>query len=293
MDDYVRSLRARILDGEEPEPTVQHDIATGTGIMSLDLCLGGGLPSGMVEISGEESCGKTALLGHIMATAQQSGMEVALCISEPYDSYYMQDLGVDEDHLVTIRAKNFETMVELAAAFLKTSGRMVAIDSITGFRLRDETFGWWREVTDYLESLRDHVPLGSLVVGVSQMRAKRSADSRQYRGSESALRRGKVLFDVSLEVSRKEVKDDTYTMVVVVNQNILGHPSSWVELPAVKGGGVSVVRDIVRVALKTGVLKQRGPAIHLYDIFLGQGEEAAAQRLVQDQELWNKLMAKL
>lgn len=46
----------------------------GTGSLSLDLALGGGVPRGrVVEIFGPESSGKTTLSLHIIAEAQKSG----------------------------------------------------------------------------------------------------------------------------------------------------------------------------------------------------------------------------
>ena len=52
--------------------------AIPTGSLSLDLALGiGGVPRGrIVEIYGPESCGKTTLALHIVASAQKSGGEI-------------------------------------------------------------------------------------------------------------------------------------------------------------------------------------------------------------------------
>ena len=48
--------------------------STSTGVVSLDATIGGKLPSGIVEIFGEASSGKSTLLYEIIATAQSSGM---------------------------------------------------------------------------------------------------------------------------------------------------------------------------------------------------------------------------
>ena len=53
--------------------------AISTGSLSLDLALGvGGVPRGrIIEVYGPESCGKTTLALHVVASAQKAGGEAA------------------------------------------------------------------------------------------------------------------------------------------------------------------------------------------------------------------------
>ena len=76
--------------------------AIPTGSLSLDLALGiGGVPRGrIVEIYGPESCGKTTLALHIVASAQKSGGEAAyIDVEHALEPAYARALGVDIDNL--------------------------------------------------------------------------------------------------------------------------------------------------------------------------------------------------
>src|ERR671915_2494607 len=71
-----------------------------TGSIALDLALGvGGIPRGRVtEIFGPESSGKTTLVQHIIAEAQQRGGVVAFIdVEHALDPIYAKRLGVNID----------------------------------------------------------------------------------------------------------------------------------------------------------------------------------------------------
>ena len=77
--------------------------AISTGSLSLDLALGiGGVPRGrIVEIYGPESCGKTTLALHIVASAQKGGGEAAyIDVEHALEPAYARALGVNIDELL-------------------------------------------------------------------------------------------------------------------------------------------------------------------------------------------------
>ena len=77
--------------------------AISTGSLSLDLALGiGGVPRGrIVEIYGPESCGKTTLALHVVASAQKGGGEAAyIDVEHALEPAYARALGVDIDNLL-------------------------------------------------------------------------------------------------------------------------------------------------------------------------------------------------
>ena len=77
--------------------------AISTGSLSLDLALGiGGVPRGrIVEIYGPESCGKTTLALHIVASAQKNGGEAAyIDVEHALEPAYARALGVNIDELL-------------------------------------------------------------------------------------------------------------------------------------------------------------------------------------------------
>lgn len=285
---FIEEEMNRVFNGPEDPHVVVPDISVPTGILSLDLCLGGGLPTGLTEIYGEESTGKTALVGHIIASAQQNDMETMLCSSALYDSLYMKKLGVDESNLVLVRARYIEVLLDVVLMFLSSSRlkgkrRLIAIDDMSGFRPIDSvTFDEWnRMMYQAMEEFSSMIPIGSVVVIVNQARAHKISDNR-YKGTESAARWVGDLFDVRLELSRKDVHHSDYTLIANIVQSRVGRPHRWIEVPCRKGRGVDIWRDCVRTGTRCGWLERKGNFYYLNGESLGHGEVEAARTLAND-----------
>lgn len=289
--DYEDMDVSTAFDFEEQE--IKKDLATRTGVMSLDLCLGGGLPSGITEIYGEESTGKTALAACVLSSAQASGMTSMFCASEKYDPPYMKSLGVVESDLILMRGL-IEPMVEIASAFLDRDGRrLVVIDSLTAFRSRDEDpTTWGLNVLKMMEELRNVIRVGSLVVVVNQVRSV-YRDGKPTSRTESAARRVDDMFDVRIELSRKDVSENQYTMVANIVKSAFGRPGVWTELPSVKGKGVDLWRDYVRVAAHIGVISKKGGHYYFEGKYMANGEDEMVDLLRSDNALFGIVLHKI
>jgi len=260
---------------ELPRPALR------TGILSLDMALGGGLASGIVELHGDESTGKTALLGYLIGAAQRRQFATALCPTEYLDIPYLEDLGVDPKLLAIIRG-SIGSVQPLARDFLCSDFRLLAVDSLTALRPADESYeNWNEEVFHFLSLLSSVCSSSSVVVVTNQSRARRSIRPGKVltRGTETAARRFTDLFNVRLEVGRDQVSRDTYTMVVNIEANVLSKPAVLVQLPVRKGYGVQVSLDTLRVALERGYIEQAGSRYYLNGEELGHGEKEAAAAL--------------
>ncbi|KAM1166458.1 hypothetical protein ACFX2G_026193 [Malus domestica] len=83
-----------------------------SGCLTLDLALGGGLPTGrIVEIFGPESSGKTTLALH--AIAEKLGGNAMLVDAEhAFDPAYSKALGVDVENLIVCQPDHGEMALE-------------------------------------------------------------------------------------------------------------------------------------------------------------------------------------
>ena len=105
------------------------DVETiSTGSLTLDLALGGGLPTGrIIEIFGPESSGKTTLTLETIAAAQKEGKQCAFIDAEhALDPIYAKHLGCDIDELLISQPDTGEQALEILDA-LSRSG---AVDLI-------------------------------------------------------------------------------------------------------------------------------------------------------------------
>ena len=87
-----------------------------TGSLSLDLALGiGGVPRGrIIEIYGPESCGKTTLALHVVASAQKMGGEAAyIDVEHALEPAYARALGVDIDNLLISQPDTGEQALDI------------------------------------------------------------------------------------------------------------------------------------------------------------------------------------
>ncbi len=276
--------------------------STSTGVVTLDLALGGGLPSGAVEIYGPPSAGKSSLILEMVATAQRQGHAVALCPSEYLDIPYMRRIGVDLDHLLLITANTGEWTLEVAFKFIEEHRKegqdvLLAIDSATSLRPVNDEFGEWNLMLDHFLnwSLPELGPR-SVIVMTNQIRTRRSIQPEKFfvNGDiDSTARRILDRFSARLELSRTNVTDTRFTLVVNIVANVLSKPGLFIEVPFLKGSGVDTLRDLVRAASELGVIERFGSWLSFEDATLGHGESHAVTALEASPALAKRILDRL
>lgn len=104
-----------------------------TGILSLDIALGGGIPRGRFsEISGAYSSTKTSIALHIISKAQKLGLTCALAdVEGTTDEAFLKRFDIDVDSLIYYRPDGLEEATEVMLT-LQKSGKVQlgVIDSI-------------------------------------------------------------------------------------------------------------------------------------------------------------------
>jgi recombination protein RecA len=262
---------------------VTQGTSSRTGIPSLDIMLGR-LPWGFVELAGEPSTGKTGMVYQLLAQAQTDMCPVALLASEILDVPYMTRAGLNPESLPVFLGAN---AIGDFAQFIYDHPRcVVGIDSLTALRPEIEDASMWNEmIWAFLKMLTEALRPESCVIAVSQMR-KGPYSSKPL----SATKRFLDFFQTRLELSRKNVSDKRYDVIVNIAAHQLSLPARFVELPAIKGIGVDVPRDILRAAVSLQVLEKNG---HWYSFGgnwkLGPGEDSARAWLLSNPEALHML----
>ncbi len=280
-ENYVQAISRR---------EVTAGITFGSGIFSLDAELGGGIPAGVTEIYGDESVGKTTLVAQLISNAQACQFGTAICATELLDQAYFEKLGVNLDKLYVIRGGP-KKVLKRAREFLESGEHLALfIDSATALRPKvDEYNNWLGMWLSFFESVQME-PRSSIIM-VNQVRARRSVDPNRgfAGGTDSTARRISNFFAARMELSRENVTEFDYDLVVQIIANVLRPPMSYIEVPVTKGEGIDVWRDLVRVARKVGVIELRGSWYYYIgprsaelgrpDGRLGQGEFEVAKNL--------------
>lgn len=264
-------------------------VAFDTGIAGLNALLGGGFPSGLTEMYGGESVGKSSLAYQLIAAAQAHGLRATLCSTQRPHHGLMSRLGVDTKELCLLRARNLEDVAgALLEEFVPRVGALfLVVDAATGLRPNLDEPGVWSWVMEgFLTSLSNAMSPVSAALVINEVRSKRSADpSRTFAGgTDSAAKRLAGLFPTRLELIRDEVSEEEYSLVVHQVASNHRRPQQYVSLPAMKGQGVDVVTSLVRIASNMGVVEQKGSWLCYEGESLGQGAKSAASFLRADDQ---------
>lgn len=282
--------------------------AISTGSLSLDLALGiGGVPRGrIVEIYGPESCGKTTLALHIVASAQKGGGEAAyIDVEHALEPAYARALGVDIDELLISQPDTGEQALEITEQLVRSGALdVVVIDSVAALLPRSELEGEMGEssvgvvarlMSQALRKLAGVVSkTGCIVIFINQLREKIGV---MYGNPETTPggRALKYFASVRIDMRRIETLKSGTEMIgnrtrAKIVKNKVAPPFKEAEFDILYGQGISKVGEIIDLAVKLGLIDKAGAWFTVGDARL-QGRDNVKEYLNQNPEVSAKLEA--
>lgn len=292
--------KIHIMDGSN----IEHVPTTSTGILSLDLACGGGYPHGrLVEVSGDNSTGKTTLTLHAIAAAQAAGGTCAFIDAEhSLDLMYAQKLGVNVSQMLLSQPDSGEQVFDVTTGFAEQMGPgdIVVVDSvaaITPRALLECT------IDDMSKAPGLHARLmgigvtalnkivantGVTVFFTNQMRSKIGVTYgptthttggntlRFYASQRFEMRRGSQI-KVGDTVVGTEV-------VVTVTKNKVAPPFRKAKTANIFGEGMAPHVDVLQMGLTAGLIKKSGAWFSYAEEQLGQGFIKSAEVLKENPE---------
>src|SRR5213595_2257609 len=277
--------------------------AIPTGALSLDLALGvGGLPRGrIVEVFGPESSGKTTLIYHVIAEAQQRGGICAFIDAEhAMDPQYAKRIGVDIDELLVSQPDHGEQALEIADLLIRSGAvDVVAIDSVAALTPRSELEGQMGDQTVGLQARMMSQAMrklagnlnraNTLCVFTNQIREKVGV----MFGSPETQPGGRALkFYASqrLDIRRIETLKDGVEAVgnrvrVKVVKNQVAPPFRQAEFDIEFGRGISTAGCLIDLGLEHNIISKSGSFFSYGEERLGQGRNNAKAYLRENPAL--------
>ena len=265
----------------------------------------------IVEIYGPESSGKTTLTLHIVANAQRTGGICAFVDAEhALDPVYAKKLGVDFDNLLVSQPDTGEQALEIVEMLVRSSAvDVVVIDSVAALVPRVELEGEMGDShrraagsADVAGSPKAHRRIVAksntcTVVFTNQIREKIGV----MFGSPETTTGGRALkfyASVRLDIRRigRITDRDEVTgnrTKVTVKKNKIAPPFRVVEFDIMFSEGISLVGDVLDMAVEHGFVSKSGSWYCQGDIRLGQGRERAKQFLRDDPAMLKDLKEKL
>ncbi len=280
----------------------QMDNVISTGCLSLDVALGvGGVPKGrIVEIYGPESSGKTTLALHIVAEAQKAGGHAAYIDAEhAVDPEYSKKLGVNVEDLLISQPDSGEQALEICETLVRSSALdVIVIDSVAALVPKAELDGEMgdthvglqaRLMSQALRKLTGTVSRSNAtVIFINQIREKIGV----MFGNPETTPGGRALkfySSIRMEIRRittlKDGVDSVGSKVrVKVIKNKVAPPFKQSEFDIMYGKGISVIGDILDLAVLGNIVEKMGAWFSYGDLKIGQGRENAKQYLENNPE---------
>ena len=275
-----------------------------TGSINLDLALGiGGYPKGrIIEIYGQESSGKTTLTLHAIAEEQKQGGVAAFIDAEhSFDPIYAESLGVDLENLIISQPDNGEQALEIADR-LSRSGKvsLIIIDSVAALTPKAEIEG---EMGDSKMGLHARLMSqalrkmnGSLyknkctIIFINQLREKIGV---MFGNPETTTGGNALKFYASVRLDiRKQnqpIKDGEEAIgsrvKVKVVKNKVAPPFKTAEFDIIYGEGISMVSELIDIAVQKEIIKKAGSWYSYNETKLGQGKDAVKLILKDNPEI--------
>lgn len=278
-----------------------------SGSLTLDLCLGGGIPRGrIVEVYGPESSGKTTLGLHALASMQKMGGTAAMIDAEhAFDADYAAALGVDVDNLLVCQPESGEMALEVVDQLVRSSAvDVILVDSVAALVPQAEIEGEMGMVQVgsqarlMSQALRKLVQNASkcncTVIFINQIRYKIGV----IYGSPETTSGGNALkFYASVRIDIRRIstikgsdgEDYGIRVKTKVVKNKVARPYRIAEMDIIFGQGISSVGCLLDCAEELKVIQRKGAWYSYGETRLGQGREKAVLYLEDDPALQSEL----
>lgn len=279
---------------------------TPTGIISLDLALGGGVPRGrIIEIFGPESSGKTSLATTIIAQIQRNkGVAAFIDAEHAFDSEYGKKLGIDLDSLLISQPDTGEQALEITETLVRSNAvDIIVIDSVAALVPRAEIEGEMgdammgvqaRLMSQALRKLTAAISKSkTIVIFINQIRMKIGV---MFGNPETTTGGNALKFysSIRMDIRRREQIKQGEEIVgghhqVKIVKNKVAPPFRIAEFDIMYNEGISKEGDLIDTGIKLDVVEKAGAWLSFNNEKIGQGKEAAREFLKEHKDIALKI----
>ncbi len=278
-----------------------------TGVLSLDMALGNGLPRGRIhEVYGPESSGKTTLALSIIAQAQLGGDTVAFIDAEhAYSPPWAEINGVNISDLLISQPDCGEQALEITDMLVDSGDvGLIVIDSVSALTPKAELEGEMGASHMGLQARMMSQAMRKLTAGtvkndvailfINQIRMKIGV----VFGNPETTSGGRALrfaATVRLDLRRISTTKDKEGVAVGnrvrcrIKKNKLAPPFREATFDIDFATGVSTEGDLIDLGIQKNIVKKSGSWFNYKTGRLGQGREKAKLFLRENKDLADEI----
>ncbi len=292
----------------------EEDIKTefiSTGSYGLDYVMGGGFPrKRIIEVSGMQSSGKTALALQFIGRCQNMGMKCAFVDVEcSFDTDFAKKIGVDIINLIYSQPTTGEEALSVVEQLVDTGVvDVIVLDSVAALTPKKELEGELEKqdmalqaklLAKFLRRVTANVAKRNVVlIMINQLRDVFNAMSF---GPQTKTAGGNALrfySSIRLSVAKgKKIKDGEEVvgniLLVKAEKNKVAPPSRECELSIIYSQGIDLCLDTLDWAERGGVIRKTGTSYYFGDEKIGVGRDASADYLRQNKDVLDKIRLEL
>jgi recombination protein RecA len=319
-------IRKRLSSGEGITTELQPTPSAG-----LNRALGGGFPYGrQVLLWGSKSSAKSSLCLQMIGMAQKEGKLCAWVDAEmSYDEEWAKKLGVDTSQLIYSEARSINDMVDVGVALLQAGVDIIVIDSISSLL----PAVYFEKDSDELKALDQTKQIGAeskdlkhawlmlnyannrekpaLVVAISQARNNIQATYTQAAptgGLTTQFMSSTIVKLFSSSSDSQAIKAKIPVGDKLIEQKV-GRKVRWEVLNSKTSApgdsaeydfyyrgdliGIDSIADLVDTAEMLGFVNRTGAWYQLEDGTKLQGRDAFINKVKEDKDLYESLVAKV
>lgn len=267
-----------------------------TGFTQFDKLLGGGIPLRRItEISGLPSLGKSTIAYHIVAKAQEAGMDVLWGDSEgSYTLEYAASLGVDNDRLDLAIESTAEELLDAIEEWVgKHKDALVVLDSVGELAPREEkekrsgerSIGLQaRLVAQFVRKIKPLLMLNNVALVVLNHEHTDIMTGRIVTAGGRKLEHGKSIWirlkqKQGVVIKQGDKKVGKVVVAEVKKNKMAPTEGQQCDLQLVFGSGFNAQADQFEDELASGVITKVGNTFYRNGDKLGVGKTAAMAAL--------------
>lgn len=279
-----------------------------TGLPSLDMILGGGIPVGrMVEIFGLESSGKSTLALQILAQCQKAYPEKKVAyidLENNLDPNYAKKLDIDLSKMFINQPDSGEEALDIIEKLAQTNSiSAVVIDSVSNLvpqSVAAKEIDGTANIGTTARLLSQNLPRlsnairasGTILIFINQIRMKIGV---MWGNPETTTGGMALKYNASQRIELRSQKAEERNgkegipVKIKIKKNKIAPPFRETESFLIFGSGFSVLDDLIETALAKNIIQKSGGWFQ-WDKIKVHGLENIRTELVNDKKLYDKLL---